>query len=122
MLKEQSSKQTGSEHIRRWLSDDYLDLIVWQEPNGDFYGFQLCYDKPGKERALTWTTKSGFSHRAVDDGESSPEANCTPILVDDGGFPVALVRRQFSVRAYGIDPRIQDFVLTKIDEYAALHG
>jgi hypothetical protein len=49
------------------MADDYFDLIVWYEPDGGVHGFQLCYDKPGRERALTWTLVDGFRH-----GRSAP--------------------------------------------------
>jgi hypothetical protein len=32
---------------RRWISDDYFDLIIWCQPDESVYGFQLCYDKEG---------------------------------------------------------------------------
>jgi len=119
MLKERSCRQTQSAHLKRFLSDDYFDLFVWQDADGQAFGFQLCYDKTGHERALTWMESSGFSHTAVDSGEDDPEANCTPLLKGEKNFPVERVTREFAVRAYGIDPRIQDLVLTKLDDYAA---
>ena len=122
MLKEFSARQTQSAHLRRYLTDEYFDLFVWQDADGKAFGFQLCYDKPGYERALTWMKSSGFSHMAVDAGENIPNGNRTPILTTDKDFPAGVVRREFAVRAYGIDPRIQDLVLTKIDEYTASKG
>lgn len=119
MLKEQPCKQVPGEPPRRWISDDYFDLIVWGESCSNPIGFQLCYDKPGTERALTWSSNGGFSHAAIDDGELSPNANCTPILVADGCFPFEMVTRQFMSRSTEIDPQVRDLVLKKIDEYAA---
>lgn len=119
MLREYSARQTQSAHLKRFLSDDYFDLFVWQDADGKAFGFQLCYDKPGHERALTWMKSSGFSHAAVDDGGIGPTANCSPILKSGKAFAADTVRREFMVRAYGVDPLIQDLVLGKIDEYAA---
>jgi len=99
------------------MGDDYFDLIIWYETDGGFYGFQLCYDKLGKERALTWTHKRGFVHTGIDDGEQTPVANCTPILMPDGIFPAALVREQFSIRSAQVDESIRQFVLAKIQEF-----
>ena len=122
MLKEQPCKQVPGEPPRRWISDDYFDLIIWCESTGNSPGFQLCYDKPGRERALTWSCDRGFSHAAIDDGESNPNANCTPILVADGDFPAEMVAREFARRSAKIDQQIRGLVLKKIDEYAASCG
>src|SRR4051812_48047840 len=57
---------------RRWISDDYFDLVLWYEADREqVYGFQLCYGKPIDERALTWTRERGFTHQAIDTGEAS---------------------------------------------------
>ncbi len=65
MLEEvESVKQQPGENFCRWFSDEYFDLYVWTDPSGTITGFQLCYDKPGKERAFTWFSDSG------------PGANC----------------------------------------------
>ena len=118
MLKEFPARQTQSAHLKRYLCDDYFDLFVWQDAEGEAFGFQLCYDKPGHERALTWMKTSGFSHAAIDSGEEDPTANCAPILKNEKEFPADIVYREFAVRAYGIDPRIQALVLGKLEEYA----
>ena len=87
VLKNSPRTPVEHDHDRRWIADEYFDLIVWYEAAGAIHGFQLCYDKPGRERALTWTRERGFSHTAIDSGESRPTANRTPILVPDGVFP-----------------------------------
>jgi hypothetical protein len=119
MLREHNCKQVPGEPPRRWISDDYFDLIVWGEPDGNLVGFQLCYDKPYREHALTWKRQGGFSHSGVNAGESGPFSNCTPILVAGGPFLAEKVTRQFLWRSAEIDPQIRDLVLKKIDEYAS---
>jgi hypothetical protein len=119
MLCEKSTRPTQSGFARRWLADDYFDLIVWYEPGGGIHGFQLCYDKPGRERAFTWTQTQGFTHNAVNSGESSPNGNLTPILVPDGTFQTARVREEFLNRCTQMDAIIRNFVLGKIDEFAS---
>jgi len=119
MLHEKSTKPTQSDFARRWLTDDYFDLIVWYEPDGGIHGFQLCYDKTGRERALTWTPSRGFAHNRVDSGETAPTANRTPQLVPDGAFQAAQVREQFLKRCSPLDEVIRNFVLGKIDEFIA---
>src|SRR6266496_2922148 len=88
MLNETFPVKLEDEVPRRWFSDDYFDLIIWTLPNGSVSGFQLCYDKTGTERALTWSPRSGFQHERVDTGEADPTKNRTPVLVPDGLCPI----------------------------------
>ncbi len=87
MLKEYPRvRQVEGEPRRRWFGDDYFDLIVWLDDGDGVVGFQLCYDKGGDERALTWLPERGFTHRRVDDGERGGDLahKSTPVLVVDG--------------------------------------
>ena len=96
MLKELPEvRQVPEEPNRRWFSDDYFDLIVWLDHNGEITGFQLCYDIAGDEHALTWHEKTGFSHQRVDDGELQRPYKATPILVADGSFDYAAISQSF---------------------------
>ena len=96
MLRELADvRQIPGEPRRRWFADDYFDLIVWFNKKGESIGFQLCYDLPGEERALTWHKNTGFSHRRVDDGERQRPYKATPILVADGSFDDAAVSELF---------------------------
>ena len=87
--------------------------MIWTGEDGQLFGFQLCYDKPGYERALTWTATAGFSHAAVD-GQSGPFSRVTPILIPAGMFPAELVQREFEQRSVKIDPQVRQFVLEKM--------
>ena len=102
---------------RRWISDEYFDLIVWYEPDQQIHGFQLCYDKQAHECALTWTRERGFLHTAIDDGESKPTANRTPILTIQGVFPAQQVRGEFVARSESLPVEICQLVLARIDDY-----
>lgn len=53
MLRKMAARQIEGEPPRQWIADDYFDLCVWYEPNGDLFGFRLCYDKDADERVLT---------------------------------------------------------------------
>ena len=46
-------RQIPDEPRRRWFRSDDLDLIVWCDESGAPTSFQLCYDKPRSEHALT---------------------------------------------------------------------
>jgi len=117
MLTNQSIRPVPNDLDRRWISDDYFDLIVWYESQDTIHGFQLCYDKPHCERALTWTRTRGYLHTGIDSGESKPTANRTPILVADGAFPAEQVRREFIVRGNLLPAEIRELVLERIKDY-----
>jgi hypothetical protein len=112
-------RQIRGEGHRRWFSDDYFDLIVWYDGpsrgRSHISGFQLCYDRSGYERALTWTREHGYSHEKVDTGEGGwAGMKSTPILVADGFFDGAQVAMRFREASKGIDQDIADLVLDKL--------
>ncbi|WP_374347160.1 hypothetical protein [Chitinimonas sp.] len=96
MLRELSPvRQHPNEYRRRWFSSNYFDLIVWLSEDEQIAGFQLCYDKQGKERALTWLD-GRLSHAAVDSGDTPGlGAKTAPILVRDGKPDMALILSRF---------------------------
>lgn len=118
MLREiKDTRQVPGETPRRWFTDEATDLIVWFDANDAITGFQLCYDKPFAEHALTWRQDTGFLHDRVDDGEGKPGSyKGTPILVPDGQFNPAYITEKFSRAAQLLDKRIVDFILRKLQE------
>lgn len=115
-------RQVSGEGFRRWFSDDYFDLIVWYEgtrrSHRDINGFQLCYDRSGFERALTWQSGRGFSHEKVDTGEGGRLGlKSTPILVADGLFDADAIAERFREACRGIDPKIARLVLDRLATY-----
>ena len=116
MLKEiMKTRQLQDENPRRWFADENMDLIVWFDDGNNISGFQLCYDKPFAEHALTWRTGSGFSHNRVDDGEGKPGSHkSTPLLVPDGRFNLAQIAGKFSEAAADLDAAIRDFICSKL--------
>lgn len=104
---------------RRWFGDDYFDLIVWLDQQGEIAGFQLCYDVAGDEHALTWHEKTGFGHQRVDDGDLKRPFKAAPILVADGPCDSAAILRLFQERSSSMDEQVARFVLGKIEAYQA---
>lgn len=102
------------------MSDGYFDLYVWFKTDGEFYGFQLCYDKMGRERAMTWLSDQGFTHYAIDSGDTNPTKNCAPMMVADGRMPVETVREAFSKHSSALDAGIRELVISRLDEYGSL--
>jgi len=79
MITNQPVRKVENDIGRRWLFDDYFDVIIWYEPNGKALGLQLCYDKKRRERALTWRRDRGFVHTAViRGGQSLGKSNADP--------------------------------------------
>ncbi|RPJ09266.1 MAG: hypothetical protein EHM28_02040 [Spirochaetaceae bacterium] len=118
MMKEFSDvRQIPGEGKRRWFCDAYFDLIVWYQEDGSISGFQLCYDKGKKERALTWYRDHGYSHDKIDGGDNPGYQKRTPILVADGLFDSSEIAERFKMESIGIDPQIADFVHGKLLDF-----
>ena len=111
------SQQTETPGYRRWFSDDEMELIVWYSPGGAVRGFQLCYDRGGRERAFTWHVEAGMVHTAVDEGDDSPLRNDSPILVPDGVPRTERALAQFKERASGLEPELVALVTGKLEEF-----
>lgn len=119
MLKENPNvRQIEGDPPRRWFSDDFFDLIVWFAPDGAVCGFQLCYDREYKPRALTWMKEGGYRHDGIDDGESDLGGHkSTPVLVQDGAFDKQDIGARFEAESAGLPKEVRDKVLEKIREY-----
>jgi hypothetical protein len=116
----QNARQVEGEGFRRWFTDEYFDLIVWYNDNDRRpIGFQLCYDKAGRERALTWTVEHGFQHDRIDSGETPGHFKMTPIIIADGAFNPHPVAERFRQACTSIDSAIASFVLDRIAGYPA---
>ena len=108
-------RQVEGEHRRRWFMDSFFDLIVWLDQGDAIVGFQLCYDKEGDQRALTWKAPDSYTHAAVDDGENRPgRYKATPILVADGAFDHTAIAERFRAESAAVDPAIAAFVYEKL--------
>ncbi len=116
MLREiKNARQIKDELPRRWFNDDEMDLIVWIDESKEIAGFQLSYDKPHSEHALTWKRDVGFCHNRVDDGEGRPgRYKGTPLLIPDGTFDPNLIASRFLENSADIDQQISQFVYEKL--------
>jgi hypothetical protein len=109
-------RQRDDEPLRRWFQSDSEDLVVWFGADGAILGFQLCYDRPHAERALTWREGEGYSHMRVDDGEAAGKVRkSSPILLPDGAFDVQAMLAKFAAISARLPAPIADFVRGKID-------
>ncbi len=112
------ASEKKSSPIDRWFTDHDFDLFIWGDAGGRIAGFQLCYDKRGTERALTWRSPRGFSHNRVDSGEQLPMRNMTPVLLPDGEFAYERVRASLGPVIEYLEPSISGLVMQKLKDYA----
>ena len=117
MFDKAPKRPVRGDYDRRWLSDDFFDLVIWYRPDDTIYGFQLCYDKPSRERALTWMSDRGFSHMEVECGDPVSPPNQTPILVSDVSFPADRVLHEFTRRGSALPVGVRQLVTDKISEF-----
>jgi hypothetical protein len=109
------SQHTG-EPKRRYFVSDYFDLYVWENEDKQLVGFQLCYDKSDKERALSYID-GVFTHRGIDTGEANASENRTPILVADGVFSKEENLSRFMDESKMMDQKVAAYVIGKLNEF-----
>ena len=109
--------QYDSGKHRRWFHDDYFDLYTWEGGDGTLQGFQLCYAKLGKERALRWSPEAGYSHEGVDAPEDKPGRAMSALFVADGAFDANNVGTIFENAALEMPEKFRSFVLDRIRAY-----
>jgi hypothetical protein len=104
---------------RRYFTDEYFDLFVWyNKKGGRIIGFQLCYDKTGDYRAVTWEKKHGFHHNRIDSGEPcSTGIKQSPILIADGMFDNKKIADLFKRVSGQMEKKLADYIYGKLLEY-----
>ncbi len=110
-------KQIAGEPFRRWFSCEAMDLFVWTNDSGEIVSYQLSYDKPHPEKALTWRVGGGFSHDDVDDGSRPGRHTASPILLADGEFAAKRVLALFQANAQQLENDLQEFIVSSISNY-----
>jgi hypothetical protein len=115
-----STRQISGAPRRRWFTSPNIDLFVWLNEDESPCGFQLCYDKQHREHALTWTADAGFSHMAVDSGESRPARyKGTPILVSNGSVDALRILEDFRREAQSVPPEFAQMIEAKLQSFGA---
>jgi hypothetical protein len=118
MLRElRNTKQVEGEPLRKWFFSHLLDLVVWFDPAGIPCAFQLAYDKYHGEHSISWHYEAGYSHYAVDDGESKPGYSETPFLYANGPFKKDAVLEQFLALSGELPLDIAELVEAKLREF-----
>ena len=110
-------RQIRGEGTRRWFTDPYFDLIVWFADGGSLLGFQLCYDKQGRERVFTWRKDHGCQHECIDAGDAPGQSRMSPVIVAEDSLPVDRVAELFLKESAHIDPEIACMVHGRVSSY-----
>jgi len=119
MLKELPKENSDDDSVRRWFSDENVDLALWYDSNRQIIGFQLSYLTKRIEKALTWTEEFGYAHYIVDDGDKRIGFyKETPILIPDESFSAQDVATQLLSVSVELDDNIVNFVMSSLFLYA----
>ena len=100
----------------RQFSDDYFDLYVQQDGRMVTW-FQLCYDKYGDQKALTWSKAGQLSHARVDEDNEKGQYPMSAILVADGSLDCQSLLSRFKTASRGIDRRVISAVFRVLRNY-----
>lgn len=112
--------EEDGEFTKRWFDNSYFDLFVWFDKEGEIDRFQLCYNKPIDEHAISWVRPSEYYHQRVDDRENRPgKSKATPVLLPDGMFDFRSVAERFAKESKKIDPVVSKFVYSKLADFGA---
>lgn len=111
-------QQETGEPFCRWFNDKDLDLYVWYNPDDSIHSFQLCYDKNGNERAISWQSgDNSYRHEKVESGDSGPRSRRSPVMVPGGVFYKRPVAESFKEHSFELDEVFANFVYDKIMSY-----
>ncbi len=117
LLHELSRPADGSRLERRWFAGAGMELIAWFDDEEEVVGFQFCYEKQGRELAITWRRGKGFQHSAVDSGEQNPTRKKAPILAADEPFDAEYVSARFEAVGVDVPGPIAHLVAEKLRGY-----
>jgi len=114
-------RQYPGQFFRRWFSDEALDLFVWYDAaGGRIAGFQLCFDKDKRERALTYTDENGYSLNEVyADGSAWDMSSPVLAAVPGTEFPRVRLLAQLGERGEALDRRLREYLTEKLEEYGS---
>ncbi len=116
MLQEFIHVRQEAKGRRRWFETSGFELIVWYTESGEIEGFQLCYEREGRQWALTWRPRAGFHHDLVHTGDTTPFKNQTPTLEPHGSAPWEELRERFAAESGSLEPALRDWVAGRLAE------
>ena len=99
---------------RRWFTSEHADLYIWQDPSGSISGFEYCYRTGAREYSLRWNMRRGIEYAVIDDGESVPLRNNSPIAIMIDKPDWDLLLQHFRAESRSVDTGLYQFVLHKM--------
>lgn len=120
MLKEVQNISAAHKEARcRWFRSEHADLYVWPAKDGSdeaVGAFEYCYRSLRLEHRVSWDRRKGVQHTQVEDGESSPLRNDSPLVIPGDPPDVAAAARHFREEGLDMDPQIYRFILNVLYE------
>ncbi len=111
------TKQRSGEPTKRWFSSLNMDLFIWFDDDDEIVSYQLTYNKPHDEKALTWSKDKGYVHLGVDDGSNPGKHPGTPLLVKDGVVSPSSIIKLIRNDQGDLKPWIKNFIVEGIEKY-----
>ena len=106
MLQElQNVRQIRGEGLRRWFTDDNIELILWYDDKRKLEGFQICYDKMAGTRTITW--------KKVTQAEGETKS----ILVSDGPYNKARLLSLVERSSVSLEKDLRSFILKRLESH-----
>ena len=119
MIETQKVRQNPDEPFRRWFADEDLDLIVWYEPDGPVYGFELSFDKINDQRVFRWFKDKALTLHRVNAGEEIPFGNASDRLEEiHEKVEMGELLSLYDAAKAGLPPDLAALVRSKLTEYA----
>ncbi len=117
MLREiKETNQKRGEPKKRWFTSLSMDLFVWLNDDDEIISYQLTYNKPHDEKAITWSIENGFIHLGVDDGARPGKHPGSPLFIKDGNIKPAKIISTLKKNSGELDPSIKNFIVSGIEE------
>lgn len=117
LIEDVAPKIESSGLTRRWFSDQYIDLVFWENDKGEIQVVHLCYNKNIDEHALVWKLDSGYEHYKVDEGEPGPLKNLSPMMVDDGKMDLDKLKKDFNIRSKNLEDKVKNKIIDVIENF-----
>lgn len=91
-------RQREGEDKRRWFTCAQMDVYLWEKPDTQITAFQITYDIPTAEKAISWKLAEGINSSSVmNNGPVAGRHPGTPLLVTthgiDGWYVCGLLRK-----------------------------
>lgn len=118
LIENKKVRQRPEEGFRRWLLNDFFDVILWYEQEGgSMTGFQVCYSKNDNEKVFTYQEGKSSSHYLSDGLGIRKDSYAAKTLEGDAGPVPELVINRIKAEAGELDIPLLNQILNAIYRY-----